>query len=311
MENLDSPGLLKNNSETPYAPLVSVIVPCYQSERTIRRCLHAIANQQTTVPFEIIVVDSSTDHTSRIVAEEFPDAQLIHLPERTYAGKARNYGIRAARGTYCLMIDSDCLAAPDVIERMLARHAEANYAAVSGALGNGTRQSLSGWLGYLMEFREFMPSTPLRLVKSAPPAAMMYHKELFARYGGYEEDEVAEDLLFHWKVTQAGESVLFDPAIVATHLNRTGWRQVFTYQAYLGRISAVARKRSQQTGYILIRYPALVALMPAFRLLRMIRWMAVYDRKTLLALLIAWPLILIGLIFWSFGFWREARRQLA
>src|SRR5687767_11073549 len=211
----------------PAEPLVSAIIPCYNSERTIRQCLTAVLNQQTSAVFNVIVVDSSDDQTSEIVRREFPSVQLIKLGQRTYAGAARNKGVQQTRATFCVMIDSDCIAAPDLIERMMARHSEAQYAAVGGSVANGTPGSLSGWIGYLMEFKELMPSTPMRLDRSVPTGNAAYRREVFERYGYFDEDLwLTEDLLFNWKLYSAGERLLFDPAIQVTHLNRTGWRNV-------------------------------------------------------------------------------------
>jgi len=161
----------------PSEPTLTVIIPCYNSERTIRKCLNSIISQQTEVEFDVIVVDSSSDQTARIVEDEFPSVRLIKLNERAFAGVARNLGIRAARTPYCLMIDSDCVAEPDLIERAMARHREDNYAAVGGSLANGTPRSISGTIGYLIEFKEFMPSAPLRLVQSVPTANVTYRRE--------------------------------------------------------------------------------------------------------------------------------------
>src|SRR4051812_47374202 len=97
------------------SPLVSVIVPCRDSQRTIRECLHALTNQNTSVSYDVTVVDSSTDDTPSIVAQDFPSVRLIHLDHGTFAGAARNIGVKATNSTYCLMIDSDCIAEPDVI----------------------------------------------------------------------------------------------------------------------------------------------------------------------------------------------------
>src|SRR6266496_2829362 len=115
-------------------PIVSVIIPCYNSEQTIRRCLEAILGQRTSIPYDVIVVDSSEDQTPQIVEREFPSIRLIHLDRRTFAGAARNLGARSTRAQFCLMLDSDCVARPDLIERMIVRHREAEYAAVGGSL---------------------------------------------------------------------------------------------------------------------------------------------------------------------------------
>jgi GT2 family glycosyltransferase len=254
----------------------------------------------------VVVVDSSSDSTPRIVEREFPSVRLIHLDKRTFAGAARNIGVRATLAPFCLMIDSDCIARPDLIERMLARHRESHYAAVGGSLRNGTPRSLSGCIGYLMEFKEFMPTAPARLVSSVPTANVTYRREALENYGCFDDDMwLAEDILFNHKLYCAGESIMFDPAIEVTHLNRTGWRQVLGYQVSLGRFSAIARARGGLPGSFLLRYPLLILLMPAVRLLRAVQWLASTDRKALLLLLVTWPLYLLASAFWSYGFLRE------
>jgi GT2 family glycosyltransferase len=295
------------SNNRPAAPVVSVIVPCYNSARTIRGCLRALLDQRTSIPFDVTVVDSSTDETAQIVAREFPGVRLIHLDARTFAGAARNIGVRATTGRFCLMIDSDCVARPDVIERMLARHNESPYAAVGGALANGTPRSLSGLIGYLIEFKEFLPRAPRRLVTSAPTAIIAYRRDVIERAGGFDEAmEMGEDLLLNWRLHTAGERLLFDPLTEVTHLNRTGWREVLGYQVRLGRWSAVARRRGDLPGRALIDHPSLAALLPLARTLRAAIWLAKHDRRLFLLFLLVWPAYLLAALWWSWGFFREA-----
>lgn len=288
-------------------PILSVIVPCYNSERTIRRCLNAILNQHTTVPFEVVVVDSSLDRTPQIVEREFPSVRLIHLEKRTFAGAARNLGVRATRAPYCLMIDSDCVARPDLIERMITRHHQTEIAAVGGSLRNGTPKSLSGWTGYLLEFKEFIPQAPIRFEKTVPTANVTYKRDTLEQHGYFDDDMwLAEDILFNWKIFKSGERILFDPAIEVTHLNRTGWTQVLSYQISLGKCSAEARRRGGLPGDVLLRYPALIALMPIVRLAKAASWLARIDKRTFLMFLLISPMYLLGSCFWAFGFFQGA-----
>lgn len=292
----------------PSEPIVSVIVPCYNSERTIRACLTAILNQRTSVPFEVIVVDSSVDRTPHIVETEFPAARLIHLESRTFAGAARNIGVRATKAPLCLMIDSDCIANPDLIERMVARHGETELAAVGGSLRNGTPKSLSGWTGYLLEFKEFIPNAPMRDVSTVPTANVTYRRETLEHFGYFDDDMwLSEDVLFNWKIHSSGKRILFDPAIEVTHLNRTGWKEVLSYQVSLGQCSAEARRRGGLPGDVLLRHPALIALMPFVRLLRAAQWLAKMDRETFLMFLLISPMYLLGGCFWSVGFFKGAK----
>ena len=296
--------------DTTTGSLVSVIVPCYNSERTIRRCLNSIINQQTSVSFDVTVVDSSTDQTPQIVQHEFPSVRLIHLATRTFAGAARNVGVRATEAPYCLMIDSDCVTNPDLIERMMARHRTGQYAAIGGSTANGTPRSLSGLIGYLAEFKEFMPEAPERVGATVPTANIAYRRETLERFGMFDDRMfMAEDILLHWKMHTAGECILFDPAIEVTHLNRTGWREVLAYQIPLGRSSAMARRLGSLRGTVLLNHRVLIVLMPFVRTARAAEWLARYDLKKFFLFLLIWPLYFLAMSFWSFGFFREARQQ--
>jgi GT2 family glycosyltransferase len=286
---------------------VAVIVPCFNSERTIRQCLEALMAQRTSVPYHITVVDSSTDQTPQIVTDQFPAVRLIHLEKQTFAGAARNIGVQSTNSSHCLMVDSDCVAEPDLIERAMKRHSEEEYAAVGGSLGNGTPRSLSGLIGYLIEFKNFMPSSPLRLEKGCPTANITYRREVLERFGGYDNRMwLAEDILLHWKMHQQGESILFDPAIKVVHLNKTGWRQILGYQINLGRLSAVARRRGGLPGGFLLKYPPLVLLMPLVRTWNAFTWFAKYDLPMFLKFLLVWPFYLVAATFWSWGFLSES-----
>jgi GT2 family glycosyltransferase len=208
------------------------------------------------------------------------------------------------------MIDSDCVARADLIERVIARHNEGRFAAVGGSLRNGTPMSLSGWVSYLIEFKEYMPSSPMREEKTIPTANIAYRREALERFGYFDDDLwLAEDVLLNWKIHSAGERILFDPKIEVTHLNRTGWKEVLSYQISLGRLSAEARRRGGMKGAFLLRRPSLVALMPFVRTFNAFKWFAKTDGKTLLLFLFLWPLYLIAAAFWSWGFFKGATER--
>ena len=291
-------------------PRISVIVPCYNSARTIARCLGSILGQRTSEPFDVTVVDSSTDETAAIVARDYPQVKLVRSEKRLIPGVARNLGVRSTTAPICLMIDSDCVAEPDLIERVAQHFREDDYAAVGGALRNGTPGSLSGLIGYLLEFKEFMPSTPLRLETSIATANLAYRREAFLRHGPFDEDmAMAEDLLLNRRVYDGGGRILFDPAIAVTHMNRTGWRRVLGYQVKLGWWSAKARRRGNLSGEVLLRHRTLIALLPLARTARAGRWLAAHSKRLLLLFLLIWPLYLLGAMFWAYGFYRGSSEE--
>ncbi|HEV8437723.1 MAG TPA: glycosyltransferase [Methylomirabilota bacterium] len=109
-------------------PRVSVVVPAFNAERTIRATLLSVL-AQTFTDFEMIVVDDgSHDRTVEIVGEiTDPRLRVVSFPNGG-TGMARNRGIALARGELVAFIDADDLWTPDKLEAQvaaLARHPEA------------------------------------------------------------------------------------------------------------------------------------------------------------------------------------------
>ena len=121
-------------------PEISVIVPVYNVEKTLDRCLESILCQ-TFQDFEIILVDDgSTDGSGEIIdryAAAHPQIRVIHT-ENQGPLLARREGIRRADGDFCLFSDADDRMAEDCLstvrERLLASDADIllyNYAVES------------------------------------------------------------------------------------------------------------------------------------------------------------------------------------
>lgn len=103
--------------------LVSIIVPAYNVEKYIRKCLSSIC-RQTYRNLEIIVVDDgSTDSTGEMLDYFSRKDKRIRVFHQDNAGTsaARNNGLDQARGEYLVFVDSDDYIAEDYIERLLKR----------------------------------------------------------------------------------------------------------------------------------------------------------------------------------------------
>lgn len=100
---------------------VSVIIPVYNTERYLRKCLDSLLNQ-TLQDIEIIVInDGSTDNSLKILedyATAYPNLFTLINSKNQGAGKARNLGIDIAAGEYIWFVDSDDWIYPDSIEKM-------------------------------------------------------------------------------------------------------------------------------------------------------------------------------------------------
>ena len=86
-------------------PVISVVIPCYNSEKFIFDCLSSLFNQKFDYDYELIVVDSSKDSTPDIIRDKFPSVKLLHFNSKTLAGKARNIGVKAAKSSIIAFTD--------------------------------------------------------------------------------------------------------------------------------------------------------------------------------------------------------------
>ncbi|WP_199725700.1 glycosyltransferase family 2 protein [Nocardiopsis sp. Huas11] len=127
------------SSARPVAPppTVSLVIPAFNEETTIERCLLA-ALRQTRAAREIIVVDNrSTDGTAAVVrrvVEAHPDAGIRILRQFDAQGlvPTRNAGFAAARGDILGRIDADSVIAPDWVANVSEAMGDPTIGAVTG-----------------------------------------------------------------------------------------------------------------------------------------------------------------------------------
>ena len=91
-------------------PSLSIIIPVYNCEKTIKKCLHSIFSQKTDLNYEIIIVDDgSTDNSIHVIENIIADKSNVKFlqQENAGAGAARNKALLYATGDYLLFIDGD------------------------------------------------------------------------------------------------------------------------------------------------------------------------------------------------------------
>ena len=100
---------------------VSIIVPVYNVEQYLSKCLESLVNQ-TLDDLEIIVVnDGSKDDSAQIAqryAAQYPDKVRYLEKENGGLSDARNFGIDYANGAYLAFVDSDDFVLPTMMEEM-------------------------------------------------------------------------------------------------------------------------------------------------------------------------------------------------
>lgn len=102
--------------------LVSVVIPIYNVEKYLERCLESI-RLQTYRQLEVLLVNDGTLDGSRRIAERYTRTDsrfVLYDKENGGLSSARNYGIRKARGVYITFVDSDDYVDENYVAHMLA-----------------------------------------------------------------------------------------------------------------------------------------------------------------------------------------------
>ena len=122
--------------------MVSVIIPVYNREKTIKKAIESVLGQ-TYTDLEVIVVDDcSTDKTIEVVESiEDKRVRLVKSPENGGACRARNIGIENAKGEYIAFHDSDDIWHADKLEKSMYYLKKENVDFVFSALNRKEMKS--------------------------------------------------------------------------------------------------------------------------------------------------------------------------
>lgn len=193
---------------------LSVIIPSFNADKTLREQLDALAEQDVAEPWELIVADNgSTDKTVEI-AEAYrgriANLRVIDASDRRGASHARNVGVAAALGSRIAFCDADDVVAPswlNAIARALDRHD------LVASRFDGERLNSRETLAVrkcpqqegLMSFRysHFLPT--------AGACGMGVRRTLFEALEGFDEQLLnGEDIDFCWRAQLGGTDLHFE-----------------------------------------------------------------------------------------------------
>lgn len=102
-------------------PEITIVVPIYNVEKYLEKCIHSILNQ-TFKDFELILVDDGSPDLCGIICDEYEkkDERIIVIHQRNQGvSSARNAGIKIAKGKYIIFLDSDDFIEENMFETML------------------------------------------------------------------------------------------------------------------------------------------------------------------------------------------------
>lgn len=285
---------------------LSIVIPSYNSRDWLPICLDSLQDQVTRPDVEVIIVDSSPEDVTPFLQEKFPFVTTYHLEKRAYPGTARTAGISRARGRVIAFIDTDCQADNEWVSNIIAAQQNGKNV-VGGPVANGTPGSYIGTSEYLLEFSELVPAMPEGVVRFIPTCNISFKKTVYEKIGKIEDTIKGSDALFCRRINLLGEAIHFMRAIQVRHHNRLALKKVLRNQYQIGFGGALVRMMENQVGGILVKLPILIPLIPVARTLLISRRFFRHDKALFLKFWTHYPVILLGLIAYTAGFWNGVR----
>jgi glycosyltransferase involved in cell wall biosynthesis len=204
---------------------VSVVVPCYNAEKTLADTLSAIASQQWDEPWEVVVADNRSTDASRRIAESFRDrfAQLRIISANEGQGTpfAINGGVREARGRSVVFCDADDVPAAGWLAAMGRALDQYEFVACRMDLSSlnpadeyGTRSGPQTTGLMKISYPPYLPH--------AGGSTLGIRREVFLKLGGYDPLFVyLHETDFCFKAQLGGHDLHFVPdAVLAVRLRQ-------------------------------------------------------------------------------------------
>lgn len=205
--------------------VVSIIVPVYNVEKYLNKCVDSILGQ-TFEAFELILVnDGSTDASPSICRDYAGKDERVHYisQENMGPGRARNVGIAAAEGKYILFVDSDDYIAVNMVE-ILYRNITASDAdlATCGLYNVYQNRCIPQYEGTEQFVCDTAEAFGLLLIGEKIPGSSCNKliKTEILKDIGYPEGIVYEDVEFHTELMQTVRSVHVDTTPLYYYVHR-------------------------------------------------------------------------------------------
>jgi cellulose synthase/poly-beta-1,6-N-acetylglucosamine synthase-like glycosyltransferase len=194
-------------------PTVSIIIPMHNEEKSIEGTLNSILKSDYPKgKFEIIVVDDgSTDKTLELAKkfkEKIGDKRLmVFSKKRGGKGSALNFGIKKCKGEIFFSMDADTFVEPWSVKNMVRYFKNKEVMCVTPAMTlykpKGILQKIQH-IEYLTGLFLRKTFSSLNAMHITPGAFSAYKKSFVERYGGYDEDNITEDLELSLRVQFKG-----------------------------------------------------------------------------------------------------------
>ena len=192
--------------------LISVIIPIYNVEKYLRRCLDSICNQMYQNLEIVLVDDGSTDSSGKIADEYARRDTRFHVMHKQNGGlsDARNVGLSYCHGTYIVFVDSDDYVTEDYVMVLydLLKHNHADISVVSLTHQEEELSKISdSTAAKIYNTKEALQDLLYQRI-STSANAKMYRAELFSDIR-YPQGRLYEDVIATYQIFEKATKVVW------------------------------------------------------------------------------------------------------
>ena len=209
-------------------PLVTVVIPAYNEELSIEKCLDSVRNSSYKRIEVFVHNDRSTDNTARILAEyiqKYPNFKLRAIRRRNQVGKAEgvNYCIKKyAKGSLVMTLDADCMVDKDAIKYAVKYFRDPKIVGVAANVRILDKHTILGLLQkfeHMIGYRSKNFFTLANCEFIVGGVASTYRRETLDYVGYYDTDTQTEDIGLSMKIVaegNRGDRIVYAPNVVAS-----------------------------------------------------------------------------------------------
>lgn len=188
-------------------PLVSVIIPAYNEEKSIAKTIKSVSKSKYPF-FEIIVVDDGSKDNTLKIARKFENERIrVFHKENGGKGTALNFGRSKAKGKIIFTMDADTRVDPKSMKNMVRFFKDGQVMSVTPAIVIDKPKNILQrvqHIEYIMGLFLRKAFASLKAIYVAPGAFSAYRKSFFDKYGGYDEGNITEDLEMALRIQSHG-----------------------------------------------------------------------------------------------------------
>ena len=238
-------------------PKVSIIIPVYNAEKYIEKCLNSVVSQ-TYNNLEIIIVNDGSKDNSKTICNQFQRLDkriaVIDNKENHGVGFSRNCGLRAAGGDYIIFVDSDDIIDNNYVEELLksvvidkfdlaiCRLADVYINDEEEIIKKNYRKIPENLTGdFLLDYHKLKPET----VYLCGPVVKIYKKDIIDRQQIFFPEDLSwgEDQAFNQKYYRFVTTVVFlnSTCYYYCHRHNGSLNQRYDFKNFEERLSGIKR----------------------------------------------------------------------